>query len=116
MVRDNEHFRTLWDYAGTERRRLLLILCDRFSDGPDAVNLDLLQVKLHELNVAVLRVRDLAGDVAELRELELIDLDNSYRGGTYRLSVPLMGMWLRLNVDFQEAVVRAQHEAIEAQP
>ena len=116
MVRDNEHFRTLWDYAGTERRRLLLMLCDRLSEGPDGVNLDLLQVKLHELKVPVSRIRDLTADIAELRELELIELDNSYRGGTYRLSVPLMTSWLQVNVDFNEAVVRARDEAIEAQP
>ena len=116
MVRDNEHFRTLWDYAGTERRRLLLMLCDRLSEGPDAVNLDLLQVKLHELEVPVSRIRDLTTDIAELRELELIELDNSHRGGMYRLSVPLMKSWLQVNVDFNEAVVRARDEAIEAQP
>ena len=48
MVRDNEHFRTLWDYAGTARRRLLLALCDHLAKGPDAVNLDLFSVKLQE--------------------------------------------------------------------
>src|SRR5262249_35715947 len=35
MVRENEHFRTLWDYAQTHRRRLLLALCERLADGPD---------------------------------------------------------------------------------
>ena len=116
MVQDNEHFRTLWDYASTERRRLLLMLCDRLAEGPDAVNLDLLQVKLHELRVPVSRIRDLTTDITELRELELIELDNSYRGGTYRLSIPLMTRWLQVNIDFNEAVVRARDEAIEAQP
>ena len=116
MVRDNEHFRTLWDYARTERRRLLLLLCDRFAEGPDAVNLDLLRVKLDEFEVPVLRGRDLASDIAELRELELVRLENSRRGGAYRLSVPLMARWLRMNVDFNEAVVRARDEASEAKP
>ena len=113
MVRDNEHFRTLWGYAGTERRRLLLMLCERLSEGPDAVNLDLLQAELEEHKVPVSR-RDLTSDIEDLRELELIDLNNSYRGGTYRLAVPLMARWLRVNVVFEEAVVQAQHEAIEA--
>ena len=111
MVRDNEHFRTLWDYAGTARRRLLLALCDRLAEGPDAVNLDLFSVKLQEYGVPLRRDSELDGDVAELRELELLDFDDSYRGGTYRLSVPLMARWLRMNEDFKALVARARQEA-----
>ena len=111
MVRDNEHFRTLWDYAGTARRRLLLALCDHLAEGPDAVNLDLFNVKLQEHGVPLRRDSELDGDVAELRELELLDFDDSYRGGTYRLSVPLMAKWLRMNEDFKALVVRARQEA-----
>ena len=111
MVRDNEHFRTLWDYAGTARRRLLLALCDRLAEGPDAVNLDLFSVKLQEYGVPLRRESELDGDVAELRELELLDFDDSYRGGTYRLSVPLMARWLRMNEDFKALVARARQEA-----
>ena len=116
MVRDNEHFRTLWGYAGSERRRLLLALCDRLAKGPDAVNLDLLDLKLDELGVRVHRRRELPDDIAELRELELIDLVDSPRGGAYRLSLPLMAKWLQENVDFRDVVVRAQQEAMETQP
>ena len=111
MVRDNEHFRTLWDYAGTARRRLLLAFCDHLAEGPDAVNLDLFSVKLQEHGVPLRRDSELDGDVAELRELELLDFDDSYRGGTYRLSVPLMAKWLRMNEDFKALVVRARQEA-----
>ena len=114
MVRDNEHFRTLWDYTGSARRGLLLALCDRLQDGPDAVNLDLFEVELRKLGVPLRRVRELADDVMELRELELLDFDDSYRRGTYRLAVPLMAHWLRMNVDFDDLVVRAREEAMEA--
>ena len=116
MVRDNEHFRTLWGYAGSERRRLLLALCDRLSKGPDAVNLELFELKLDELGVQVHRRRELADDIAELRELELIDFVDSRRGGSYRLSLPLMAKWLQENVDFSDAAARAQQEAMETQP
>ncbi|MYD85119.1 MAG: hypothetical protein F4018_11140 [Acidobacteria bacterium] len=116
MVRDNEHFRTLWDYAGTERRRLLLALCDRLSKGPDAVNLDLLELKLDEAGVQVHRRRELGDDIAELRELELIDFVDSPRGGSYRMSLPLMAKWLQENVDFSDVAARAQQEAMETQP
>ena len=113
MVRDNEHFHTLWDYTGSARRRLLLALCDRLQDEPDAVDLELFEVELRERGVPLIRVRDLADDVTELRELELLDFDESYRGGTYRLAVPLMAEWLKVNVDF-DLVVRAREEAMEA--
>ena len=114
MVRDNEHFRTLWDYIDSARRGLLLALCDRLKDEPDAVNLDLFKEELRKREVPIRRVRDLADDLTELRELELLDFDESYRGGTYRLAVPLMAQWLRMNVDFDDLVVRAREEAMEA--
>ena len=114
MVRDNEHFRTLWDYTGSARRRLILALCDRLQAEPDAVNLDLFEVELRKLGVPLRRTCNLADDVTELRELELLDFDESYRGGTYRLAVPLMAEWLKMNVDFDDLVVRAREEAMEA--
>ena len=114
MVRDNEHFRTLWDYTRSARRRLILALCDRLQAEPDAVNLDLFEVELRKLGVPLRSTRDLADDVTELRELELLDFDESYRSGTYRLAVPLMAQWMRVNVDTDELVVRAREEAMEA--
>ena len=111
MVRDNEHFQTLWGYAGSERRRLILaLLCDRLA-GVDAVNVDLLSVRFLEYGVRIRRDTDLADDIDELRELELVEFDESYRGGTYRLSTPLMAIWLTKNVDFDDLVVRARQEA-----
>ena len=114
LVQDNEHFRTLWDYAGGERRRLLLALCDQLAQEPDAVDIDLLQRKLDELGVPLRRRRELLDDIAELRDLELMDLIDSPRGRAYGLSVPLMGKWLQQNVDFQDIVHRARQEAMEA--
>ena len=111
MVRDSEHLRTLWDYAGTERRRLMLALCDRLADGPDAVNLRLLEVMLHENGVPIHRTQELADDIEELLELELLELGDSSRGVMYRLPVPLMAMWIRKNVDFDGLVLRARQEA-----
>ena len=116
MVEDNEHFRTLWDYAGSARRRLLLTFCDQLADGPDPVNPDLLAMKLREKKVPYRRVTDLADDIAELRELELLDLGEGYRGHSYRLAVPLMAKWSWKHVDFDDLVLRARQEAVEAQP
>ena len=114
MVRDNEHFQTLWGYAGSERRRLILALCDRLAEGSDAVNIYLLRLEFDRYGVPIRRDSDLADDIAELRELELMDLDPSYRNGTYRLSIPLMAKWLKRNVDFGDLVVRAKQETEDA--
>ena len=46
MVSDNEHFRTLWEYALKERRRFLLALCVRLEGKPDPVTLELIETKL----------------------------------------------------------------------
>ena len=108
MVGDNEHFQTLWGYARTERRRLLLMLCARLAEGPDPVNLDLLGMTLEECGVEIRGSTALVDDIAELRELELLDFDDSYRGGTYRIAVPLMAMWLQQNVALDELVARAR--------
>ena len=105
---DNAHFRTLWDNTGTERRRLVLMLCARLAEGRDPVNLELLGMALEERGVETRRSTDLADDIAELRESELLDFDDSYRGGTYRVSVPLMATWLQQNVDVDELVARAR--------
>jgi type I restriction enzyme M protein len=113
MVRENEHFRTLWDYAQTHRRRLLLALCERLVDGPDPVNLELLSARLEALGVRVERDSQIGDDLGYLRELELIELDKSYRGGTYRIAVPLLGMWIQASIDIDDATARAREEAQE---
>ena len=111
MVRDNEHFRTLWGYAGSDRRRLILALSDHMADAPDAFNRDLIGMKFGEHGIPVRDDEVLADDIAELRELELLEIDESYRGGTYRLAIPLMTKWLRMNVVFDDLVERARQEA-----
>ncbi|BDU78151.1 type I restriction-modification system methyltransferase subunit [Mesoterricola sediminis] len=114
MVRDNEHFRTLWGYAQTHRRRLLLVLCDRLADGPDPINLALFSAQLEALGVHVDLDSQIGDDLEYLRELELIEFDKAYRGGTYRIAVPLLGMWIRTSIDFDDAVARAREEAEES--
>ncbi|MCY4669015.1 MAG: hypothetical protein OXC29_13650, partial [Rhodococcus sp.] len=113
LVRDNEHFRTLWGYAGNERRRLLLALCDELAQEPDPVNFDLLELKLDKLGVPIRSGRVLSDDLVALRELELIKYADSPRGDNYRLAVPLMAKWLQHNVDLKDIVARARQETME---
>lgn len=106
MVQDNEHFHTLWGYAGTERRRLILSLCTSMTNGAYAVSLHQLKTKFHENGISNFGDDDITDDITELRELEMLDFDESSNGGTYRLSVPLMAMWMEANVDFHDVLTR----------
>lgn len=91
MVQDNEHFRTLWGYAGTERRRVLLALIGRLAVGPDPVTFGLLETKLEELGIPIPPGERLGDDIEFLRELELLDLDPQTTVTAYRIAVPLLG-------------------------
>ena len=102
MVEDNEHFRTLWGYAETERRRFVLALCQRLEGGFDPVTLSLLEMVLEECGIALPHQDRLGEDLEFLRELELLELQESGRGSAYRLAVPLMAAWIRRNIDFED--------------
>jgi len=113
MVEDNEHFRTSWDYAATERRRLILALCERLEAEPDPMTLSLIEAKLEENGVAVPRKERLGEDLEFLRELELLDLRPTTRGSAYTLAVPLMADWIRKNVDLEDQRQKAVRESEE---
>ena len=113
MVEDNEHFRTLWDYAATERRRLVLALCQQLEGGPDPITLSLLEEKLMENRIALPRRDSLGNDLEFLRELELLELQETARGSAYRLSVPLMADWIQRNIDFENQCQQAVQESEE---
>lgn len=113
MAGDNEHFQTLWGYAGKERRRVILALCEQLAEGDDPVNLELLEVKFEELGIPIPRRVGLGADLEFLRELELIELDSSDRQGAYTLAIPLMAEWIRRNVDFADLQRKAVKEAEE---
>ena len=113
MVRDNEHFRTLWDYAETERKRFILVLCQRLRKGPDPITLSLLETKLDEFGIIVPRDQRLGDDLDFLRELELLTLDGRTNESTYAIAVPLMAKWIRQSIDFEDQRQRAVQESEE---
>ena len=114
MVEDNEHFRTLWDYAATERRRIVLALCQQLEGEPDPITLSLLETKLEECGIPIPHQDRLGEDLEFLRELELLELHESGRGSAYRLAVPLMADWIRRNIDFDDQRRQAAREGEEA--
>ena len=113
MVRDNEHFDTLWNYAQTERRRFLLALCRKLKGGPDPITLSLLETKVEEYGIAVPHGDSLGEDLESLRELELLELHETMVGSTYRFAVPLMEDWIGRNLDFEHQRQKAVRESEE---
>jgi len=111
LVEDNEHFASLWDYAGTDRRRFILALCHREDGGPDPLTFGVLRARLAEAGIEVSDA-ELDEDLKSLQELELIDYGGIQAGETYALTIPLMGLWLDARQDFQalRAKVLAQEE------
>lgn len=113
MAQDNEHFRTLWGYAATERRRFILALCEQLEGRPDPITLSLLETKLEEHGVALPRGDRVGVDLEFLRELELLDLHSTTRGSAYTLAVPLIADWIRQNIDFEDQRRKAVRESEE---
>lgn len=109
FVRDNEHFASLWDYAQTYRRRFIIAVCHKCSDGPDPVTFGFLQERLAIEHVE-LKDAELDHDLKFLQELELLDFDGAKAGGIYRLTVPLMGQWLDQQQDYYALRANAIHE------
>ena len=113
MVSDNEHFDTLWKYSQTERRRFLLALCRKLKGGPDPITLSLLETKVEEYGIAVPRGESLGEDLESLRELELLELQDTTGGSTYKFLVPLMEDWIGRNIDFEHQRQKAVRESEE---
>jgi type I restriction enzyme M protein len=109
LVADNEHFASLWDYAATDRRRLILAVCKREAAGPDALRLGVLEERLTRLGVEVDESR-LESDLEDLRELEVLDKGDEASGGAYTLTIPLMGQWIDRQQDFDILVSRARSQ------
>ena len=112
LVKDNEHFASLWDYAGSARRRLILMLCAERVSRADLVSFGELQELLSQRGVEVSNEL-LDADLDALRELELVDLVGKIGDGHYQLTIPLMGAWIEQQQDYEVVLSRAQAESEE---
>jgi type I restriction enzyme M protein len=118
LVKDNEHFASLWDYAAQgistgrcRRQYLLSVLADAFkrSAGMDFG-------RLHETILQQgVEVGDepLAADLEYLRELDLVSLTTDRGSGSYQLAIPLMADWIEQQQDEEVVRRRAIAEAEE---
>lgn len=118
LVREFEHFASLWDYAGhgpkagRDRRQLILVLCARsFRDGTH-VDFGTLREQLSQLGVEASNSA-LDADLAYLRELELVSFSGEIGSGEYRLTIPLMADWIAQHQDADVVARRARAEAEE---
>ena len=109
LVLDNEHFATLWSYAGSHRRRFLLALCNLEEKERDPLRLGELSELLAGHGIEVSDDIIIA-DLEFLRELELIDFVSLGGEGRYRLTIPLMGQWIEAQQDFDALRTQARYE------
>lgn len=118
LVRDNEHFASLWDYAtlgpeaGHHRRQLILMLCALSFKQGTRFGFGTLHEQLAQVGVDV-EDELLDVDLSYLRELELIEFWGEIGDGEYRLAIPLMADWIEQQQDADVVASRARTEAEE---
>lgn len=114
LVDDNEHFASLWDYAGGEERpqlrRYLLALCHHEGNSSTPLRLGAIQERLLAEGIEV-DDTDVIADLDHLRELELIDFAGDGISAQYRLSIPLMGLWVDRQRDIEATLTSARIES-----
>jgi type I restriction enzyme M protein len=118
LVKDNEHFASLWDYAaqgdatGRCRRQYLLFLCsESFRNGVD-VDFGGLHETLAQHGIEI-GDEALAADLEYLRELDLVEFTSEQGDGRYRLAIPMMADWIDQQHDQAVVQSRALAEAEE---
>lgn len=118
LVRDNEHFASLWGYAaqgpatGRNRRQLILLLCAQSFKRRTHIGFGTLHEQLAQAGVGA-DDEALDTDLSHLRELELIEFSGEIGDGEYRLSIPLMADWIEQQQDADVVTSRARMEAEE---
>ncbi|MFY9222759.1 MAG: N-6 DNA methylase, partial [Blastocatellia bacterium] len=114
LTKDNEHFRTLWDYAGTERRHFILLLIYELHKQSDIVTIDLIEIKLKESRVIIPSGERIGDDIDFLYELELLEKQKFGESTNYCIAIPLMSMWIEKNIDRADIRKRAIDEGERA--
>ncbi len=118
LVRDNEHFASLWDYAargpktGGCRRQLILLQCALAFKRGAHLSFGTLREQLAQVG-AETEEADLDADLAYLRELDLVEFSGEIGDGQYGLAIPLMAQWIEQQQDADVVTSRARAEAEE---
>jgi len=112
LIEDNEHFASLWDYAGSDRKRFILFLCQKYVENSSGLRFGNIQELLISNGVEI-DDETLISELEYLRELELIDLKGDSTVGLYSLTIPLMGNWISKQHDFVVIKGKARIETEE---
>ncbi len=109
LADNNEHFASLWDYAGSDRRRFILGITHKEEADSNFLPFGTLKERLSSYGID-LNDENLIADIQFLRELELVDLKGEIGSGYYVLAIPLMGRWIDRQHDFEVLMKKAQME------
>jgi len=113
LIRDNEHFGTLWEYAGTERRRYILALIERHPGDAEPISFDGIASCLEEAGIRLPRREQLGDDLNWICDLEFVSREANPSSAYYRLTVPLFGKWIHTCIDLNDLRLRAVAESEE---
>lgn len=109
LVEDNEHFASLWGYAGSDRCRFVLALCQHEDASSNLLHLGVIQELLSKYGIDV-NDEKVISDLEHLRELEMLGFQEDTIGGHYSLNIPLMGTWIDKQQDFAALASMARYE------
>ena len=109
FVLNNEHFATLWGYAKSERKRLLILLAGAMQDTGNPASFDGLLAATEEAGVAFSRMQ-LEAAVQDLLDLEILHAESSNALQHYTLEVPLFARWMRREQDMERTRSAAREE------
>ncbi len=107
LIANNEHFSSLWDYTGTDLNKIMLCL---FNKENSKLSFSEIEELLLKYGIEV-REELLIDNLAFLRELELVNFDNSHDESHYKLTIPLMGLWIDSEIDFSVIEKSARRES-----
>jgi type I restriction enzyme M protein len=110
LIEDNEHFASLWKYAGSELKRYILILLHSKDDKTSLLGLEEIQ-ELMLVDGFEISIDNLKEALDFLLELELVNLEtDDLNNGFYSLSIPLMGQWIHKQQDLSVVLQKARLE------
>lgn len=112
LISENNYLGSLWEFAGTPRRRLLLALAQQNSAHEEDFRFLVIRERLLALGMEI-ENETLESDLTRLDELELIRLHGESKGGYYSLTIPLLGTWIERQQDFTVVVKKAIAETGE---
>ncbi|SDZ85782.1 N-6 DNA methylase [Microbulbifer marinus] len=116
LVSDNEHFASLWDYAGQgpatgkSRRQFILFRCASALADQSLISFGSMYEEMVQSGIEINEAA-LDDDLLYLRELELVTFVGEAAGGHYQLSIPMMADWIEQRHDGNVIVSRARNEA-----